>query len=362
MDPCCQEVFNELKARFCSASILKHLDPTLKTILATDASDYAVSGILFQRHLDPAKPDCRCTLHPVAFLSEKISPAECNYGIGDKELLTIMACLEKWHMYLHGVPFLIYMDHHNLQNFGTKALLNRRQGRWAGLLAQYEFHIQFRPGKANRKADALTRRFGDLPKEGDNRGRPFKEILDPTKFLGFSNPVLYNTAIKHNSDIRATLAKDELGIEIAKALNTGEKQFTRKHSRSVPLGECIEENGLLYVYGLLCVPDKETLYREILHAHHDHPAARHPGRAATYELVSPNYWWPGMRKTIARYLANCDTCARIKPVRHAPDGLLKPMQVPVTLWSSVSMDFITELLKSGPQQDDAVLVIVDRLT
>ena len=94
----------------------------------------------------------------------------------------------------------------------------------------------------------------------------------------------------------------------------------------------------------------------------NYPVAGHPGRAATYELVSQNYWWPEMRKTIARYLANCDTYARIKPVRHAPYGLFKPMQVPVTQWSSVSMYLITGLPKSGPQQDDAILVIVDRLT
>ena len=192
-------------------------------------------------------------------------------------------------MYLHGVPFLIYTDHHNLQNFGTKALLNRRQARWAGLLAQYEFHIQFRLGKANGKANALTRRSGDLPKEGDKRGRPLQEILDPMKFSGFSKPILCNTAIKHNSDIRTALATDELAIEMAIALDTGEKQLTGKHSRLVPLGECIVENGLLYVYGLLYVPDNENLYREILHAHHDHPTAGHPGRAATYELVRRNY-------------------------------------------------------------------------
>ena len=94
----------------------------------------------------------------------------------------------------------------------------------------------------------------------------------------------------------------------------------------------------------------------------NYPVAGHPGRAATYELVSQNYWWPEMRKTIARYLANCDTYARIKPVRHAPYGLFKPMQVPVTQWSSVSIDFITGLPQSGPQQHDAMLVIVDRLT
>ena len=69
-----------------------------------------------------------------------------------------------------------------------------------------------------------------------------------------------------------------------------------------------------------------------------------------------------MRKTIARYLTNCDTCGRIKPLRHDASGLLKPMQVPVTHWSSVLMDFITGLPKSGPQQHDAILVIVDRLT
>ena len=69
-----------------------------------------------------------------------------------------------------------------------------------------------------------------------------------------------------------------------------------------------------------------------------------------------------MRKTIARYITNCDTCARIKPLRHDASGLLKLIQVPVTHWSSVLMDFITGLPKSGPQQHDAILVIVDRLT
>ena len=72
----------------------------------------------------------------MAFLSEKMSPAECNYGIDDKELLAIVTCLEKWHIYLHALPrpFTVYPDHHNLQNFTTKDLLNRRQARWAGLI------------------------------------------------------------------------------------------------------------------------------------------------------------------------------------------------------------------------------------
>ena len=108
----CQRVFEELKECFCTAPILKHFDPTLETILETDASDYVVLGILSQKHMENGK----LILHPVAYLSEKMTPAEYNYGIGDKELLAIVASLKKWHIYLHALPkpFTIYTDHHNL--------------------------------------------------------------------------------------------------------------------------------------------------------------------------------------------------------------------------------------------------------
>ena len=155
-------------------------------------------------------------------------------------------------------PIFNIYDHHNLQNFGIKALLSERQARWASLLAQYEFQIQFYPGKPNGKADALTCRSGDLPKEGDKGGRLFQQILDRLTFSNFPNTVLCNTTIKHNSSIRTALVKDELAIEIVKALDNGEKQLTGKHSRSAPLGEYIVDNGLLYIYGLLFVPNDET--------------------------------------------------------------------------------------------------------
>ena len=103
-----------------------------------------MSVILSQKHLEHVK----LVLHPVGYLSEKMSPAECKYGIGDKELLAIVACFEKWHIYLHALPkaFTICTDRHNLQTFSIEALLNRRQAQWAGTLLQYDFIIAFRPG------------------------------------------------------------------------------------------------------------------------------------------------------------------------------------------------------------------------
>ena len=149
-------MFNQLKTAFTSVLILYHFDPELETILECDTSDYVVSGILSQKHCNPGTG--KTTLHPVAFMSEKMSPAECNYGIGDKELLAIVVALEKWHIYLHQLlqTFTIMTDHHNLQTFLIKALLSRRQARWAQELAHYDFKIMFRPGTQNGKAYALT--------------------------------------------------------------------------------------------------------------------------------------------------------------------------------------------------------------
>ena len=102
---------------------------------------------------------------------------------------------------------------------------------------------------------------------------------------------------QHDQDIREALDKDPLVQEIFKALQAGDKRH-----KIVPLGEYQVENGLLLVNNLVYVPDSPELYLRILKTCHDHLAAGHPGRAAMYELVSRDYWWPKMRHTIAQYV------------------------------------------------------------
>jgi len=96
-DVACEQVFDSLKKAFTSTPILRYCDPELETLIETDASDYVTSGILSQKQLEKNK----LVLHSVAFISEKMTPAECNHGIEDKELLAIINALEKWHIYLH---------------------------------------------------------------------------------------------------------------------------------------------------------------------------------------------------------------------------------------------------------------------
>ena len=118
----CKSIFSHLKTPFTTIPILQYFDFILKTILATDAFDYIIFGILFQKVPENSK----AILYPVVFLIKTISPAECNYGINDKELLAIIVYINKYHICLHALPktFTIFTDHYNLKCFKTKILLN----------------------------------------------------------------------------------------------------------------------------------------------------------------------------------------------------------------------------------------------
>ena len=130
--------------------------------------------------------------------------------------------------------------------------------------------ISFRPGFRNGKADALTRRSGDLSKEGDERARPVQALIPSEKFQ--SQTVLYNTAVRSNPDIHSCLTSDKLAKEIMGALQSGQKWHPK-----VAIGECEVKEGILYIFDLFYVPDNEELQRDNIHLNHDHPAAGHPG-------------------------------------------------------------------------------------
>jgi hypothetical protein len=146
-------------------------------VAETDASDFVSGGVLSQ-------PDEENVLHPVAYFSKKHSPAECNYEIYDKQLLAIVRAFEEWRPHLESAPesIRVLTDHKNLEYFMTTKLLNRRQARWSEFLSRFDFVIVYQPGKQGGKPDALTRRSGDLPKEGDERLRHQSQvILKPKK-------------------------------------------------------------------------------------------------------------------------------------------------------------------------------------
>ena len=145
----------------------------MDSILETDSSDTVNGGVLSQKDKDG-------NIHPVAFYSKNLDPAERNYNIYDKELLAIIRALEYWQPELEytDIPIKILTDHKSLEYFITTKKLTRRQARWVEILSQFNFKIHYRPSKQNGLADALTRRGEEEAPNAENE----QVLLSPDKF------------------------------------------------------------------------------------------------------------------------------------------------------------------------------------
>ncbi len=97
-----QVAFDVLKSRFVSAPVLLVPDPESQFIVEVDASDVGVGAVLSQRSL------CDGKVHPCAFFSRRLSPAERNYDIGNKELLAVRLALGEWRHWLEGSAHLLW--------------------------------------------------------------------------------------------------------------------------------------------------------------------------------------------------------------------------------------------------------------
>ena len=76
------------------------------------------------------------------------------------------------------------------------------------------------------------------------------------------------------------------------------------------------------------MPKDEELRVEIIWLHHNVPVVEYGDRWKTVELVTRNYWWPGMTRDVGKYVEGCDLCQRMKNRMEKPAGKLKLSEVP----------------------------------
>ena len=147
-----QVAFTTLLSHFQNAPILHLPDTQQPFVVMTDASLLASGGMLMQR-------DGNGDLHPCTYLSQTFSPAERNYDIYDRELLTIIHALDHWCHYLQGTPHPVTLltDHKNLMYFCQPQKLSRRQACWMMFLQDFDLHFVHIPGTATGPANALSR-------------------------------------------------------------------------------------------------------------------------------------------------------------------------------------------------------------
>ena len=214
-----------------------------------------------------------------------------------------MQSLAHWRRYLGWTkePFIILTDHKNLQYWKLPQKLNQRTARWHADLHEYNYKIQYIPGKTNIPADTLSRPPGADQGKEDNQDIT---LIPPEKFT------------------------------IATTKDTEQEQQTQ-------------------------VPNDLEAQRAIMTMLHDHPSAGHPGHDETLRKVQQKYWWPGMKQWIADYVCGCAVCQQNKIVTHQKKPPLYRISVPDNArpFQQVSMDLITGL---PPRKGyDAILTIVD---
>jgi len=149
--PKCTEAVETLKKAITKYPILRQFDPQRRIFICTDASAFAIGGVLWQRYgEDPL---------PVAYVSRRLTKHELNYSVQELECLAIVYTVKAFRHYLLGSPFEIKVmsDHQSLQYLKKGREAGGRIARWAMALSEYNYQIEYLPGKSNLLGDALSR-------------------------------------------------------------------------------------------------------------------------------------------------------------------------------------------------------------
>jgi len=141
--------FNTLRESLCTEPILQYPDFTQPFILTTDASGYAIGGVLSQGKIGKDLP--------ISYVSRVLNKAEQNYSTIEKECLAIVYCTNHFRPYLYGRKFTVITDHKPLVWLHSIKDPSSRLWKWRTKLAEYEYDIQYKKGSLNNNADALSR-------------------------------------------------------------------------------------------------------------------------------------------------------------------------------------------------------------
>jgi hypothetical protein len=226
-----------------------------------------------------------------------------NYPTHDLELATVVHGLKIWRHYLLGKRCELYTYHKSLKYIFTQSNLNLMQRRWLELIKEYDLGINYHPRKANVVADALNR-----------RSHVSQQVVDSMPFELCEEFNKLNLRIVTN--MKAT--KMEVGSNLLQEIRKGQVEDEKIHEIKCNIkdekspGFLEDEEGVLWYKERICVPNIKELKDKILHKTHESAYSIHPRGNKMYYGLNVTYWWYGMKRDIAEYVALCDTCHRVK--------------------------------------------------
>ena len=231
--------------------MLKQFDPELPIFVERDASKFAISGILSQKH-DGHR-------HSVKFFFKKLGPAEQNYRTPDQELLAVYLLMMHWRHHLEGVnhKVIVLFDHKNLVQFNITVNLNRRQLKWSLNLQRFDFEVQHHSGNKNSADESFCCPDYDIKKE-----------LSVNNFLTLT---VTQVPVALKGDLIEALITDSLAMTLTEnLLDSLQKQWAW-------------EKNILFWEEKIYV--SESLQLRILKEGHDYSIFRHYSQRCTEENI-----------------------------------------------------------------------------
>eukprot|EP00253_Pinus_taeda_P011178 PITA_11178 len=189
-------------------------------------------------------------------------------------------------------------------------------------------HLQ---GKENRVADALSRKV---------------QQLYEVSISEWKSPILEMVKEASRQDINY----QQLKLQLQQSAGLTDQSDYK-----------LNKDGMIHFKQRLYVPSQDKIKNLIMDEFHVSHYAGHPGYQKMITAIRKEYFWPGMKKDIAEYLARCLECQQIKAEHQHPAGLLQPLPIPEWKWEIISMDFIAGLPKTK-KGNDSIMVIVDKLS
>ena len=334
----CQKAFVELRSKLSTYPVLRPPDWEKPFHVYCDASNVAVGSALCQSTGENGKD------LPVAYASKQLTSAERNYSTTERECLAMVFSVKKFRHYLICNPVVFFVDHMAIKYLVNKPELSGRLARWVLLLEEFDYTVEYKPGRMHLQADHLSRlseELGTTPIDDS--------LIDDRLFLVTSTPDWYAGIVEF-------LTTQQLPTEWTKE----EKRKVRVNSRHFAvIGNRLFRRGADTILRR-CVSQVEV--PGILEACHDSACGGHfSGQLTGQKILRAGYFWPTLFQDSHDYVRKCDACQR-----YARNDLRMEMPLHISLplvpFEKWGIDYVGEVHPHSSRGMAYIVVATEYLT